>query len=312
MHEPVQILSCGPATPDLATSVWGPFTVHGSDDLPGAAQALRQHAFDAVLVRCDTLQAAEDLLHWPALAHAVLDAALVVALPEPPPPLALKLLQRGAQDVLPLRDAHGEVLARALRLAVERKRLDHAARKAYATDLATGLPSHTQLLEHMTHLLALREREPAPMALIVLRIEGLPAIEAALGAESANVLRRKVAVRIRAGLRASDVVASLGNDAFAVLLAWIDAPADGPRVAGKIASSLTQPLAVAGRECTVAVRTGLAQYPDHGRDADALMRRAAGQAAGVASVGRAEVARRADRTPGGAAANDDEGPPTFT
>ena len=38
---------------------------------------------------------------------------------------------------------------------------------------------------------------------------------AALGAESANVLRRKVAVR----LRASDVVASIGNDAFLVLLA---------------------------------------------------------------------------------------------
>ena len=111
--------------------------------------------------------------------------------------------------------------------------LERAARKAYATDLATGLPNHAQLLEHMTHLLALREREPAPMALLVLRIEGLSTTEAALGAEAANVLRRKVAVRLRAGLRASDVVASIGADAFAVLLAWIDAPADGMRVASQ-------------------------------------------------------------------------------
>ena len=123
---------------------------------------------------------------------------------------------------------------RALRLAVERKRLDRAARKAYATDLSTGLPNHAQLLEHMTHLLALREREPAPMALLVLRIEGLSTAEAALGAEAANVLRRKVAVRLRAGLRASDVVAALGADSFAVLLAWIDTPADGQRVADKL------------------------------------------------------------------------------
>ena len=35
------------------------------------------------------------------------------------------------------------------------------ARKAYATDLETGLPHQQQLIEHMSHLLALREREPA-------------------------------------------------------------------------------------------------------------------------------------------------------
>lgn len=311
MHDPIQILCCGAPAPDLATSVWGPFTVHACADLPAAALALRQMGYDAVLIRCETLQCCENLLQWPALAQAVLESALVVAAPEPPATLASKLLQRGAQDVLPVRDWQGQTLARALRLAVERKRLDLNARKAYATDLATGLPNHSQLLEHMTHLLALREREPAPMALIVLRIAGLAAVEGELGVEAANVLRRKVAVRIRAGLRASDVVASLGVDAFAVLLAWIDTPGDGPRVAGKIASSLTQPLAVAGTECSVAVRTGLALYPDHGRDADALMRRAAGQASEVASVGRTEVARRIERGPGGGAAND-EGPPTFT
>ena len=41
---------------------------------------------------------------------------------------------------------------------MQRKRLDIAARRAHATDLATGLPNHAQLMEHMTHLLALRER----------------------------------------------------------------------------------------------------------------------------------------------------------
>jgi GGDEF domain-containing protein len=92
-----------------------------------------------------------------------------------------------------------------------RKRLEQAARNAYATDLATGLPHQAQLLEHMTQLLALREREPAPMVLLVLRIEGLASGRGALGAEAANILRRKVAVRLRGGLRASDVVASIGS-----------------------------------------------------------------------------------------------------
>ena len=195
-------------------------------------------------------------------------------------------------------------VARALRLAIERKRIEMTARKAYATDLATGLPNHMQLLEHMTHLVALRAREPAPMALIVLRIEGLVATEATLGVEAANVLKRKVAVRLRSALRASDVVASIGGDAFAVLLAWIDAPDDGERVASKLAQSLTQPFSVTGRERHIGVRVGLASFPEHGDRAENLLRRALGQAASVATVGRSDYAYAADRGPS-AAANDE-------
>ena len=304
MSEPLKILCVGDAPPDLGLSAWGPFSLHPCATLAAAAEALRESPHDAVLLRSQDPQALEALLLWPALSHVVLDSALVVAAPAPRPGEALKLLQLGAQDVLCAREAEAETLARALRLAVERKRLEQAARKAYATDLATGLPNHPQLLEHMTHLLALREREPAPMALIVLRVDGLTATEAALGTEAANVLRRKVAVRIRSGLRASDVVASLGSDAFAVLLAWIDAAEDAPRVASKLAQSVAQPYTVAGHARTVAVSVGLAAYPAHGREADALLRRAIGQAASVAPMGRAGQAHHVERG-ADAAANDD-------
>jgi diguanylate cyclase (GGDEF)-like protein len=304
MSAPLQILCIGGTAPDLGLSPWGPFALRSCATLDEAAEALRQGPMDIVLVLSSRSQVLDELLHWPALTHVVMDCALVAAVPEPPAVAALKLLQRGAQDVLNAVGLAPAELARALRLAVERKQLEQAARKAYATDLATGLPNHTQLLEHMTHLLALREREPAPMALIVLRIEGLASTEAQLGPEAANVLRRKVAVRIRSGLRASDVVASLGSDAFAVLLAFIDAPGDAPRVAGKLAQLVQQPFRMAGAERAVAVSLGLAAYPEHGRDADALMRRAVGQAASVATVGREGFANRVERGPA-TAANDD-------
>jgi diguanylate cyclase (GGDEF)-like protein len=271
--------------------------------LDEAAQALQSSAHAAVLLEMPTPAALAGLLSWPGLSHAVLDAAVVVVSPEPDVHRVVPLLQFGVQDVVPPADPNS--LARALRLAIERKRIEMAARKAYATDLATGLPNHMQLLEHMTHLVALRAREPAPMALIVLRIEGLAATEAALGVEAANVLKRKVAVRLRSALRASDVVASLGGDTFAVLLAWIDAPDDGERVARKLAQSLTQPFSVTGRERHIAVRVGLASYPEHGDRAENLLRRALGQASSVATIGRTDYAHAVDRGPS-AAANDDE------
>ena len=299
MNDPIQLLCLGPTVPDMMTSAFGPFVEHQVRSLNELGAALDQQAYDAVVV---TVASTARLLDWPGLTRATLDAAVLVIAPEPEPADALRLLRLGVQDVLPQRDA-GVIgtLARLLRLAVERKRLDNAARKAYATDLATGLPNHAQLMEHMTHLLALREREPAVMALLALVIDGLAATELRLGVEAANVLRRKVAVRLRSGLRASDVVASLGGDSFAVLLAWIDEADDAQRVAIKLAQSLQRPFSVAGQDVAVALRLGVARYPDHGKDADALLRRALGQAGDADAMGRAGLTPRGT----GAAANDD-------
>ncbi len=270
--------------------------------LEQAAAQLREIAFEVMVAAAP----AETLLHWPALSHAVLDTAVIALLAEAPAEAVLAaLLERGVQDVVVQTDAPAEALQRRMDIAVRRKAIDRSARKAFATDLATGLPNYSQLLVHMTHLLGLREREPAPTAVIALRIEGLAAVMTALGAESANVLRRKVAVRLRASLRASDVVASIGNDAFVVLLAWIEAATDGERVAAKLVQSLRQPFNVAGSDVAVTVNAGLALYPEHGKTADALLRRSVGQAASLAPMGREGFANRIEGGPS-TAANDDE------
>jgi len=278
-------------------------------DVPGAVSCasleeagtrLREVSFEMFLAAVP----AAELLAWNALSHAVLDTAVVAVLPVAPDAAAQALLlERGVQDIVVQTDSPADALRRRLEIASQRKALERVARRAFATDLATGLPNHSQLLEHMTHLLALREREPAPMAAIALRIEGLATVRESLGAESSNVLRRKVAVRLRASLRASDVVASIGNDAFVVLLAWIDSPADGERVAAKLATALRQPFSVAGSDVAVSVSAGLALYPEHGRGADALLRRAVGQAAELATMGREGFANRVERGPV-SAAND--------
>ncbi|WP_144289995.1 GGDEF domain-containing protein [Ideonella sp. A 288] len=299
MNPPVQLLLLGSSAPDLATSAYGPFVVETVARLDDVSAELDQQRYDAIVLQ---LPSTASLAAWTGLARAVLESAVVVVVPEPEAVDALRLLRLGVQDVLPQRELVGVgALARVLRLAVERKRLERGARKAYATDLATGLPNHAQFMEHMTHLLALREREPAAMALLAVSIDGLAATEARLGAEAANVLRRKVAVRLRSGLRASDVVAAIGVDSFAVMLAWIDDPEDSNRVAAKLAASLQRPFSVTGQDVAVAVRLGVARYPDQGKDADSLLRLALGQAGDVNALGRVGLAPRG----GSPAANDE-------
>ena len=295
MNDPIQLIQVGDV-PDCAASAHGPFVSHAVPSLAALGEALGERGCDAVVIALGADESLAGLAAWPGLSRAVLDAAVIVlSADEPATGDALRLIRLGVQDVLPRSRAQPQALELGVRLAVERKRVERAARKAYATDLATGLPNHAQLMEHMTHLLALREREPAAMAVLAVRLEGLASTEARLGSEASNVLRRKAAVRLRSGLRASDVVASVGADCFAVLLAWIDDQAAADGVAAKLAAALRRPFSVAGQELSLGVSVGVGQYPAHGKDADGLLRRALAHAAGAAPVGASVQGLRAER-----------------
>ena len=298
MSEPVPSVLLIASDPSLAAALAAAgLRVAESGDLQAAPD------YDAVLVSAADAAALQALAGSEALVQAAFDAAVVVLAAQADGDAETALLRRGVEAiVLPGLAAE---LARTVRHAIERKRLELAARTAYATDLATGLPHQAQLVEHMTQLLALREREPAPMVLLVLRVDGFAQAAVKLGTEAGNVLRRKVAVRLRGGLRASDVVASIGPDAFGVLLGRLEAKGDGERVAAKLVRSLQQPLLVAGQPCAVVASVGLAIYPEHGKDAESLLKRASAQAGSVATVGAAGFASASVHRIGGTAANDD-------
>ena len=260
--------------------------------------------YEAVVLQASTLEALRALARAPTLPQTALDAAVVVVAGLADEVVEAELLGQGVEAILLA--THLPALPRTIRHAVLRKRVERAARTAYATDLATGLPHQAQLLEHMTQLLALREREPAPMVLLVLRVEGFAAAASRLGAEAANILRRKVAVRLRSGLRARDVVSAIAPDAFAVLLGRLQARGDGERVAAKLVRTLQQPLTVSGQPCAVQASVGLALYPEHGKDAHSLLQRASAQAGSVAALGAEGFGARTERR-SAPAANDEGG-----
>ena len=260
-------------------------------------------AEDAVLVQAGSAAALQAVAQRSGLSASALDSAWVVSTHAEDLALETELLRLGVEAVMPA-TLSAAALSRQLQHAVQRKRMERAARTAYATDLATGLPHQAQLVEHMTQLLALREREPAPMLLLVLNVQGLEHAAQRLGAESANVLRRKAAVRLRSGLRASDVVSAIGDSAFGVLLGRLEKKADAEGVAAKLVRSLQQPFSVAGQACKLNVTVGMALYPEHGKTADALLKRASAQAASVVSLGGEGFGASVHRL-GGAAANDD-------
>jgi diguanylate cyclase (GGDEF)-like protein len=266
-------------------SAWGRFQLKPLNKEPGVdAHEWRAHAM---------------VVHARAVAHLMErlpiwaeQSVVIVVDDHPGPEEALAWLASGADEVLPLAEVTGEYsadpapLASRVAMALTRRQRALQMRRMYATDLGTGLPHRQQLVEHMSHLLALREREPSPMAALVLRVEGLTTARIRFGAEAAQVLRRKVAVRLRAGVRASDVVASLGDDQFAVLLASIIATGDAQRVGEKLLQSLATPFKVAGQDIAVAAALGVALYPGDAQEPEGLLVQAAERASKAVAQGR--------------------------
>ena len=278
-----------------STLTAAPSVADACDLLAGGA------AFDALLLDADASRCSTQDVESIRAA-----TALIVVFRAPTLEASLDWLRRGADDVLGADELATAAGLHRLRLAIERRRLGEAKRFAYATDLGTGLPHRQQLVEHLSQLLALREREPSPMAIVAIRIEGLGLRGPGAEAAEVEVLRRKVGVRLRAAVRASDVVAAIDDDAFAVLLVSILAPDDAERVANKLSVALRAPFTVAGLERSVGVALGVARYPQDGKDAERLLRRAVALAAAAPAEGRAGPLASHDRD--GAprtAANDD-------
>ncbi len=291
---------------DIASSGLGPFRIHWLKTAQAliAAAGADQGPAAAVL----SVSQAEAL--GPALERCASNAAVLLLSDLSDRSSACyedwaRWFQLGVQDILTPQDCFHGGLARRLRAALERHSLGSEMRRAYATDLGTGLPHEQQLIEHMSHLIALREREPAAMAVLVLRIEGLATVEARAGDQAVAVLRRKLAVRLRSGVRASDVVAALDSQLFGVLLASMASPDQAASVGRKLLASLHAPFNVGGFDLTVSTALGIGQYPQDGAQPAGLIQHAISAARVALAEGRAGFANFIEGTTIPRAANEE-------
>jgi len=294
---PLRVLAIAAAVGDAPTAV-------AIESVAGWGEALARLAggesFDVIVVDAAAAPAT------PARIATVADrVALVVAVADPDSAAAADWLRHGADDVVARAELASPSGCTRLRFAALRRQREARRPAVHMFETTTGLPHRQQLVEQFSQLLALREREPAPMAVLAFRIEGLRPGGTA-DAVDVDALRRKIAVRLRAGVRASDVVAAIDDDAFAVLLGSIVARGDGERVALKLVAALMAPYTVGAIERSVAVALGIAHYPSDGNDAERLLRRALSLAAAApASLPDGPATTRDAAGRRRAAANDD-------
>ncbi len=140
-------------------------------------------------------------------------------------------------------------------------------------DELTDLPNRTLLFDSLDQVLRRDDSKEIRGALLVMDLDHFKEINDTLGHNSGDLLLRQVGTRIRGMIRKTDTVARLGGDEFAVLLPGLGAEL-GIERARKIIEVLEKPFDIEGMHLDIETSIGITLFPDHGKDADTLIRRA--------------------------------------
>jgi len=141
-------------------------------------------------------------------------------------------------------------------------------------DPLTGLPNRKFLLQTLASALNRPAAMDAPFALALLDLDRFKDVNDTLGHHVGDRLLELVAARISGALRPDDLVARLGGDEFAMVLPYVGDSRQAADVAARVRLALVEPFMLEDVLLELEASVGLAVFPDHGIDAELLMRKA--------------------------------------
>ena len=155
----------------------------------------------------------------------------------------------------------------------EQRLAEESLRKMRFFDQLTGLPNRVLLQNRLGRALAESVRTDRPLALLILALDRFREVTNTLGHHNGDLIVRELAVRLGDALGDVDRVHRLRGDEFGVLLP--DADATFARQVGeRILGSLERPFMVQRLPIEVSASVGMAVAPDHGTEAETLLRHA--------------------------------------
>lgn len=140
-------------------------------------------------------------------------------------------------------------------------------------DELTGLPNRNFMHNLLQNAIIRAEDEGKPLALLIMDLDRFKDINDTLGHQTGDSILKLISVRLVETLGTADKIARLGGDEYAVLLMDHSENA-AVSVARDILKSLTNSVEIDGINHYVGGSIGISMFPEHGRDASTLIRRA--------------------------------------
>lgn len=240
-----------------------------------ACQAIRQK----IAVICNDIQADPNMA--PILEKAALSGfRSVVALPLVVDGEAIGVIVLYAKD----RDFFNQEemvllnqLAADISFALEHQQNQNRLRYLAYFDSVTGLPNRSLFQDRLRQLLVRNEpRHTGQIAVVLIDIDRFRNINDTLGRDAGNVLLKEVGSRLRECALESEYVARVDANCFALIVRKCSL--NGIEVIRlleqKLAFRLSEPVHLTGKEIRISFKAGIAMFPSHGIEGDALLRNA--------------------------------------
>jgi diguanylate cyclase (GGDEF)-like protein len=192
--------------------------------------------------------------------------------------LALDSPGEGTPNYLIRGEFQSRILIRSIQQAIDRQRMLNRIREAEERELhltthdqLTGLPNRYLFVDRLSQALHSSRRHRDWLGVLFMDLDRFKSVNETLGQTVGDQLLQAVSRRLQGCLRATDTIARVSGDTFAVMLPSLTKGLDAASVAQNIEDGLRPPFRLAGRELQMTCSIGIAVYPDDGSDADMLM-----------------------------------------
>ena len=141
-------------------------------------------------------------------------------------------------------------------------------------DNLTGLPNRFLFFDRLDQAIRKSRRQKHKFALLFIDLDDFKKINDSFGHVTGDETLQKVADLLGNAVRDSDTVARLAGDEFTVILDNIQSIDNVEAIVQKITRAVAQPIETQQAKIFVTVSIGISLYPEHGEDAETLLRKA--------------------------------------
>jgi len=155
-----------------------------------------------------------------------------------------------------------------------RKELEEELRHRAYHDPLTDLPNRALFADRLRVALLQAQRHGRTFALCFVDLDYFKPVNDRFGHAAGDDLLVETAGRLRKTVRAADTIARLGGDEFAAILTEVGSRAEVEEVAARIVTDLARPFELNAGTARISCSIGIALFPEHGMDVEALQRNA--------------------------------------
>ncbi|MET0981262.1 MAG: EAL domain-containing protein [Telluria sp.] len=168
----------------------------------------------------------------------------------------------------------GEDLAVTIRDISESKAHVTELERRSNSDELTGLPNRYWIQQYLPQAIEAARAARRGLAVLFIDLDGFKTVNDALGHAAGDELLRTVGKRLKIAVRPRDHVVRLGGDEFVVVLEHIRGADDVEHVAGRVLGSFGDGFHLQHSTHVLGASIGISLFPEHGDDAETLLKNA--------------------------------------